>query len=122
MLAYLFILVALLFRALNVSGLPVHFLNFTPVAAALLFFGARQPRRQALLLPGHALETLVVAGDDGGVLLVGGDEQLGQRGVHVEQRGFEWRRVIVDSGSVHRFPIWTYTWSSIFRASTDDAT
>jgi uncharacterized membrane protein (UPF0136 family) len=44
MLAYLFIVVALLFRALNVSGLPFHFLNFTPVAAALLFFGARQPR------------------------------------------------------------------------------
>src|SRR3954467_1782318 len=44
MLAYLFIVVALLFRALNVSGLPIHFLNFTPVAAALLFFGARQPR------------------------------------------------------------------------------
>ena len=35
---------ALLFRALNVSGLPLHWLNFTPVAAALLFFGARQPR------------------------------------------------------------------------------
>jgi hypothetical protein len=44
MLAYLFIVIALLFRALNVSGLPFHFLNFTPVAAALLFFGARQPR------------------------------------------------------------------------------
>jgi len=44
MLAYLFIVVALLFRALNVSGLPLHWLNFTPVAAALLFFGARQPR------------------------------------------------------------------------------
>jgi len=44
MLAYLFIAVALLFRALNVSGLPIHLLNFTPVAAALLFFGARQPR------------------------------------------------------------------------------
>src|SRR5438445_10172852 len=46
MLAYLFIVVALLFRALNVSGLPVHLLNFTPVAAALLFFGARQPRNR----------------------------------------------------------------------------
>ena len=44
MLAYLFIIVALIFRALNVSGLPFHMLNFTPVAAALLFFGARQPR------------------------------------------------------------------------------
>jgi hypothetical protein len=44
MLAYLFIVVALLFRWLNVSGLPIHLLNFTPVAAALLFFGARQPR------------------------------------------------------------------------------
>jgi hypothetical protein len=44
MLAYLFIIVALLFRWLNVSGLPIHLLNFTPVAAALLFFGARQPR------------------------------------------------------------------------------
>src|SRR6266404_4121517 len=46
MLAYLFIVVALLFRALNVSGLPIHLLNFTPVAAALLFFGARQPRKR----------------------------------------------------------------------------
>jgi hypothetical protein len=44
MLAYLFIVVALLFRALNVSGLPIHLLNFTPLAAALLYFGARQPR------------------------------------------------------------------------------
>ena len=44
MLAFLFIVVALLFRWLNVSGLPIHMLNFTPVAAALLFFGARQPR------------------------------------------------------------------------------
>jgi hypothetical protein len=46
MLAYIFIAIALVFRALNVSGLPIHFLNFTPVAAALLFFGARQPRKQ----------------------------------------------------------------------------
>jgi uncharacterized membrane protein (UPF0136 family) len=44
MLAFLFVVVALLFRWLNVSGLPIHLLNFTPVAAALLFFGARQPR------------------------------------------------------------------------------
>ena len=53
MLAYLFLLLAVLFK-LNL--LP-HALGFTPVGAALLFFGARGSRRQAwlpLLLLGGA--------------------------------------------------------------------
>jgi len=40
MLAYLFLLIAIAYRIL------AHPWNFTPVAAALLFFGARMPRRQ----------------------------------------------------------------------------
>ena len=40
MLAYLFVLLAIAVRFLP------HPLSFTPVAAALLFFGARGPRRQ----------------------------------------------------------------------------
>jgi hypothetical protein len=40
MLAYLFIVLAML------SRLPEHPWNFTPIAAALLFFGASMPRRQ----------------------------------------------------------------------------
>lgn len=41
MLAYLFVLLAIGFRFLP------HPMGFTPVAAALLYFGARGPRRQA---------------------------------------------------------------------------
>ncbi|HYE24524.1 MAG TPA: DUF6580 family putative transport protein [Clostridia bacterium] len=41
MLAYLFVAIAVAFRFMP------HPLSFTPVAAALLFFGARMPRRQA---------------------------------------------------------------------------
>ena len=41
MLPYVFILFAFLFRFI-----PYHPLGFTPVAAALLFFGARGSRRQ----------------------------------------------------------------------------
>ena len=40
MLAYLFVIVAVLMRFLP------HQLNFTPVAASLLYFGARRPRRE----------------------------------------------------------------------------
>lgn len=44
MLPYLFVLLALAARFLNPHAGSF---NFTPVAAALLFFGARMPRRQA---------------------------------------------------------------------------
>lgn len=51
MLPYIFILFAFLFRFL-----PYHPMGFTPVAAALLFFGARGSRRQfwipLVLMPG----------------------------------------------------------------------
>jgi hypothetical protein len=40
MLAYLFVVFAVLFRLLP------HTMGFTPVVAALLFFGSRKPRRQ----------------------------------------------------------------------------
>jgi hypothetical protein len=43
MLAYLFVLFAVMFRLL----LKASALNFAPVAASLLFFGSRMPRRQA---------------------------------------------------------------------------
>ncbi len=43
MLAYLFVLFAVVFRLL----LKASALNFAPVAASLLFFGSRMPRRQA---------------------------------------------------------------------------
>src|SRR3954463_4175599 len=43
MLAYLFVAVAIAFR---VSLIP-HPQNFTPLAASLLFFGAKMPRKQA---------------------------------------------------------------------------
>ena len=46
MLAYIFVIIALLFRALNVSGLPLFVFHFTPVGASLLYFGARQPRKR----------------------------------------------------------------------------
>src|SRR3954452_24795660 len=42
MLAYLFVIFAVVVRLLPHAGLW----NFTPVGAALLFFGARQPRKQ----------------------------------------------------------------------------
>ncbi len=54
MLAYLFVLLAI------VSRFPAHPWNFTPVAAALLFFGARMPRRQ-LWIPLAALALTDVA-------------------------------------------------------------
>ena len=43
MLAYLFVLFAVVFRLLVQASA----LNFAPVAASLLFFGSRMPRRQA---------------------------------------------------------------------------
>ena len=49
MLAYLFVLLAIAVRFLPFAG-PLNFLphawHFTPLAASLLFFGARGPRRQ----------------------------------------------------------------------------
>lgn len=43
MLAYLFIAVAIAFRV----GFIAHPLSFTPLAASLLYFGAKMPRKQA---------------------------------------------------------------------------
>ncbi len=43
MLAYLFVVLAVLTRFLNLSQ---HIYHFTPLAASLLFFGAKQPRRR----------------------------------------------------------------------------
>jgi hypothetical protein len=43
MLAYLFVLVAIAFRV----GFIAHPMNFTPLGASLLFFGAKMPRKQA---------------------------------------------------------------------------
>jgi len=42
MLAYLFVLVAIAFRV----GFIAHPMNFTPLAASLLYFGAKMPRKQ----------------------------------------------------------------------------
>jgi hypothetical protein len=52
MLAYLFVVVAVAFRFLP------HPFSFTPVGAALLFFGARGPRKQAWI------PVLLLAGSD----------------------------------------------------------
>lgn len=81
MLAYLFIAVAALFRA------PHGSFHFTPVAAALLFFGAKMPRKQAwipvalftaidIMLNraygyGATTETLIVAGWYAAIVLFG---------------------------------------------------
>ncbi len=46
MLAYLFVVLAVVMRFVLLL-LPKMWLNFTPVGAALLFFGARGPRKQA---------------------------------------------------------------------------
>jgi hypothetical protein len=58
MLAYLFVVFAIVARFL-VLQFPQMWLNFTPVGASLLFFGARGPRRHAwaavLLLAGSDL-------------------------------------------------------------------
>jgi hypothetical protein len=59
-----------------------------------------------LLLARHALEAVAIVLNHSGMLLVGGDKQFRERGVHVEQRGFE-RRLSVTVGrsghSVHLF-------------------
>jgi hypothetical protein len=44
MLAYLFIVIALAAR-LGISFMP-HFMNFSPLGAALLFFGANRPKKE----------------------------------------------------------------------------
>jgi hypothetical protein len=54
-----------------------------------------------LLLARHALEALAIAVNHSRMLLVGGDKQIGQRGVHVEQRSFERRLMFADSRSGH---------------------
>ena len=68
MLAYLFVLLAVAVRFLPFAGpfnvLP-HAWHFTPVAASLLFFGARGPRRQmwvplALLVGADVILTKVI--------------------------------------------------------------
>lgn len=68
MLAYLFVLLALAVRFLPFAGpfnVFPHAWHFTPVAASLLFFGARGPRRQmwvplALLVGADVILTKVI--------------------------------------------------------------
>jgi hypothetical protein len=54
-----------------------------------------------LLLTRHVLEAVAVVLDHRGMLLVGGDKQIGQGGVHVKQRGFERRLMFAYSRSGH---------------------
>jgi hypothetical protein len=57
MLAYLFVVLAVAARFMLLAA-PHSWLNFTPVGAALLFFGARGPRKQAWI------PVLMLAGSD----------------------------------------------------------
>jgi len=57
MLAYLFVLIAIAVR-LAIVFIPSHPFNFTPVGAALLYFGARRSRRE------FAIPVLMLAASD----------------------------------------------------------
>jgi hypothetical protein len=57
MLAYLFVVLAIAARFMLLAA-PHSWLNFTPVGASLLFFGARGPRKQAWI------PVLMLAGSD----------------------------------------------------------
>src|SRR5437763_15893222 len=57
MLAYLFILIAIAVR-LAIVVIPSHPFHFTPVGAALLYFGARRSRRE------FAIPVLMLAASD----------------------------------------------------------
>jgi hypothetical protein len=54
-----------------------------------------------LLLARDGLEAVAIVLNHRGMLLVGGDKQIRQRGVHVKQRGFEPRLMFAYSRSGH---------------------